>query len=345
MVFGLFSRTDDLEVRADIEKQKRSTDPTSPTEESEEKVVEHDTISPHSADVLRKLEALEAKLGTLLNVHVQEVKALRQSTIVNVKGAGNLGDKKDRDGVTTTAELDAETDHYTRRDDERTTDLYSGSRRLHTHVKHLDDFFDAYVKNVRVLQEQLNSKFPEGQGRTGEQVGIEDRRTYETLMQQFNMQLVISTFSAGLIVSFCGLAQTLLADGPHVKRLYNVGLLLSLFAITFHMFNIIISGRGAALCSDHTLVKEHTIGYFYRALETCEQLYLHGTLFFVVAVLEMSFVMFDSVVYPAVFCGVALLGGVVLVTGKFRKVSVMYQNVVRMKAVVWTVSGRRRALE
>ena len=134
----------------------------------------------------------------------------------------------------------------------------------------------------------------------------------------------------------------MLIEGPHAKRLFNVGLLLSLFAITFHLFNVIISGRGTALCSDHTLVKEHTIAYFHRALATCEQLYLHGTLIFVVAVLEMSFAMFDSVVYPAVFCGVAALGGVVLVTGKFRKVSVMYQNVARVKALMWTLSGKVR---
>ena len=80
--------------------------------------------------------------------------------------------------------------------------------RLHTHVKYLDDFFDAYVQNVRALQGRLNRKFPDGQGKaescrfsTGdltycsagiiaEYVGIENK-TYDALMQQFNMQLII----------------------------------------------------------------------------------------------------------------------------------------------------------
>ena len=106
------------------------------------------------------------------------------------------------------------------------------------------------------------------------------------------------------------------------------------------MFNIIISGRGAALCSDHTLVKEYPLSYFHNSLATCEQLYLHGTLLFVVAVLEMSFAMFDNVIYPAVFCGVAALAGVVLLTGRYRKVSVMYRNVLKMKTVAVTVGGK-----
>jgi len=133
-----------------------------------------------------------------------------------------------------------------------------------------------------------------------------------------------------------------LNQGAYAQRLFNVGLLLSFFAITFHMFNIIISGRAAALCSDHTLVKEYPLSYFYNSLATCEQLYLHGTLVFVVAVLEMSFAMFDSVIYPAVFCGVAALAGVVLVTGRYRKVSVMYRNVLKMKAVAVTLGGKVR---
>ena len=151
-----------------------------------------------------------------------------------------------------------------------------------------------------------------------------------------------STFTAGLIVSFCGLGKALQRDGEYAERLFNVGVLLSFFAMTFHMFNIIISGRAAALCSDHTTIKEYPLSYFHNSLATCEQLYLHGTLVFVVAVLEMSFAMFDRVIYPAVFCGVSGLAGLVLVSGRYRKVSVMYRNLVRLKAIVTMLGGKVR---
>lgn len=43
-----------------------------------------------------------------------------------------------------------------------------GQTRIHTHVKHLDDFFDGYVRNVRMLQNRLDkSAFPDDQGESG----------------------------------------------------------------------------------------------------------------------------------------------------------------------------------
>jgi len=181
----------------------------------------------------------------------------------------------------------------------------------------------------------------------------EVEKTYESMLQQFNMQLLISTFTAGLIVSFCGLASGLQISGTHAEHLYSVGLLLSLLAITFHFFNILISGRCVALCSDHNALlkqqqqekeKGHSsnMAYFHRTLATCEQLYLHGTLVFGVAVLEMSFVMFKHWVYPVVFCCVVAVGLVVLSTGRFRKMLVLYQNAFRIWALVGRVVGKRQ---
>ena len=54
---------------------------------------------------------------------------------------------------------------------------------------------------------------------------------------------------------------------------------------------------------------------------------------------ETSFAMFDDVFYPAMF-GVAALAGVVLVTGRYRKVSVMYGNVLKMKTVAVALGER-----
>ncbi|KAK2467612.1 hypothetical protein APHAL10511_000467 [Amanita phalloides] len=296
MVLGLFSRTaDDDRVDEDVEADAQAA-------------------FPNDADVFRKLESLESKLGTLLTSHIQEIKALR-------------GDKDRKARMSETSGADTITEE--------------AHSHVHTHLKHLDDFFDGYVQNVRVLQARLDSKFPQGQETTNEHVHIEEK-TYAILSQQFNMQLLISTFTASLTVSFVGLSKSLQIEGAYTQRLFNVGALLSLFALAMHIFNILISGRAAALCSNHTLVKEHTLAYFHRALATCEQLYLHGTLVFGVAMLELSFVMFNSIIYPAVFCGVTALAGIALLTGKFRKVSVLYKNAVRVKALVWTLGGRAR---
>src|SRR6266550_2102297 len=84
-----------------------------------------------------------------------------------------------------------------------------GQTRIHIHVKHLDDFFEGYVRNVRMLQKRLDkSAFPDDPGKSGtillyrihlilartetqdEQMDIR-KSTYEALMQQFNMQLII----------------------------------------------------------------------------------------------------------------------------------------------------------
>ena len=173
------------------------------------------------------------------------------------------------------------------------------------------------------------------------QLIIVSRLFYDVV--HYNPNARQSTFTAGLNVSFCGLGKALLNNGAYAQRLFNVGVLLSFFSMTCHMFNIIISGRAAALCSDHTIVKVYPLSYFHDSLATCEQLYLHGTIIFVTAVLEMSFAMFDNVVYPAVFCGVAALAGLVLVTGRYRKVSVMYRNMVKLKAVATTLGGKVRS--
>ena len=78
-------------------------------------------------------------------------------------------------------------------------------------MKHLDDFFDGYVRHVRTLQGRLNGRESppdEGQGKAGNYPGRLDKlnplvtetqnevvdieaKTYDILMSQFNMQLII----------------------------------------------------------------------------------------------------------------------------------------------------------
>ncbi|KAF8628060.1 hypothetical protein AX17_006063 [Amanita inopinata Kibby_2008] len=307
---------EDLEKQVDLEGEEDEKEPVPETVA---------VASVAHSDAMNKLSTLEAKLAALLTGHIQEVKSIREGA------ATATATRRTATCETSSSGVD------------------SGDQKQHvhltavdTHIKHLDEFFNAYVQNVRVLQERLAQEqtYLDEQGPDSEEHVHINAKTYESLLHQFNMQVVISTFSAGLIVAYCSLAQATLRASKHNQRLFNVGVLLSLFAIAFHAGNIVISGRSAALCSDHTVTKKHTLAYFHRALAACEQLYLHGTIFFVVAVFEMSFTMFDTVVYPAVFCGVSIVGVVLLVTGKYREVSVMWRNLVWMKAMVLTMSGR-----
>ncbi|KAK2465113.1 hypothetical protein APHAL10511_002921 [Amanita phalloides] len=249
----------------------------------------------------RCLSPLESKLGTLLTSHIQQIKALHGDN-----------DRKARLSEASGADTVTEEAHS----------------HVHTHLKHLDDFFDGYVQNVRVLQARLDSKFPQGQGTTNEHVHIEEK-TYEILLQQFNMQLLISTFTASLAVSFVGLSKSLQIEGAYPQRLFNVSALLSLFALALHIFNILISGRAALLepYPDQGAHLPTSIAPSPRASSS-------GTLVFGATMLELSFVLSDSIIYPAVFCGVTALVGIALLTGK---VSVMYRNVVRVKVMVWTL--------
>ncbi|KAF8628066.1 hypothetical protein AX17_006069 [Amanita inopinata Kibby_2008] len=170
--------------------------------------------------------------------------------------------------------------------------------------------------------------------------GVEDLNTskkeekkYKSLMNQFNVQIALSTFACTLIVAFCAFVNAVISrhNGGRGHGIpFNVGVLLGFLAIAFHAGNIVISGRGAALCSGwHVVDKpERPVSYFLDTLAVCEHLYLHGTIFFILAVFEMSFIIFDHYVYPAIFCGMSLLGVLLLFTGKYREVSVVHKELV-----------------
>ena len=113
--------------------------------------------------------------------------------------------------------------------------------------------------------------------------------------------------------------------------MYNLGILLSLIAVAFHAGNIIIAGRGAVLCSDpDTEIDLRRLNYFHAVLVVCEHLHLHGTIFFVIAVFETSFLLFAHYVYPGIFCGLSVVGVALYLTGKYREVSLMYRDIMRV---------------
>ena len=121
----------------------------------------------------------------------------------------------------------------------------------------------------------------------------------------------------------------------------DIGLLFSFLAIAFHAGSIIISGRGAVLCSDPYVTGKRPVEYFDRTLVLCEHLHLDGTVFFVLAVFVSSFLVFDQFAYPLIFCGLSLLGVALFFSGKYREVSVVYKDFVSIKRLIRERVARR----
>ncbi|KAF8715301.1 hypothetical protein AX14_012627 [Amanita brunnescens Koide BX004] len=161
-----------------------------------EKDLEKQAGSPEHSQVFRKLEELETNLGTLLSSHIQEIRSFRESL------AAEEHDKRLSSATTASGQVD----------DTKHESGPLGQSRIYTHVKHLEDFFDGYVQNVRLLQGRLNnggSPPDGGQGKSWElwlagssklktlvtetqnEEGDIEEKTYDALMQQFNMQLII----------------------------------------------------------------------------------------------------------------------------------------------------------
>jgi len=112
---------------------------------------------------------------------------------------------------------------------------------------------------------------------------------------------------------------------------HDIGLLFSFLAIAFHAGSIIISGRGAVLCSDPDAKGRRPVKYFDETLVLCEHLHLDGTIFFVLAVFVSSFLVFNHVYYPLIFCALSLLGVALFFAGKYREVSVTYKDFVLIR--------------
>ena len=111
----------------------------------------------------------------------------------------------------------------------------------------------------------------------------------------------------------------------------DIGFLFSFLAIAFHAGGIIISGRGAVLCSDPDAKGKRPIEYFDETLVLCEHLHLDGTIFFVLAVFVSSFLVFSRFYYPLIFCALSLLGVALFFAGKYREVSVTYKDFILMR--------------
>ncbi|KAG6909117.1 hypothetical protein DXG01_001991 [Tephrocybe rancida] len=116
------------------------------------------------------------------------------------------------------------------------------------HAKHLKKFLDAHLESIGSLRDAL-----------------------------------LRAPHTSLIVSFLSLVKSIVVDDHRVA--FDVGMLLSCFAMSLHFGNIIVAGRGSALTSQHSTDDVgHDLAYFHHYLQLCEQLQFFATLMFLLSV-------------------------------------------------------------
>ncbi|RDB27486.1 hypothetical protein Hypma_003847 [Hypsizygus marmoreus] len=199
------------------------------------------------------------------------------------------------------------------------------------HTRLLRAFLQSHVQNISSLLDALPR---EGAADILPQNG--NNPPY-TLSEQFNMQVVVSTFTASLIISFISLVQSILLDDNRIP--FDIGMLLSFFAMNVHFGNIIVAGRGAALTAQHAADEDkdhHNLEYFHHYLEICEQLQFFATVLFLVAIVVYTFFIFSEIVFPLVLLGVSIVGSLIVFWSAYWRVSMTFRN---LKFVIRRVRG------
>ncbi|KAG5645634.1 hypothetical protein DXG03_005625 [Asterophora parasitica] len=184
---------------------------------------------------------------------------------------------------------------------------------MSVHVSNLHDFLVAHIKNIGQLRNSLASNHHE--------------KEYEALVSQFNMLVVIATFTASVIISYLSLVKSIVEKDHPVA--FDIGMLLSFFAMNLHFGNIVVAGRGSALASQ--LPAEHetkyTLKYFHHYLELCEQLQFFATILFFVSVMFLTFFIFHDITLPIILLAVSCFGGLIVFWSAYWKVSMTFRNI------------------
>lgn len=124
---------------------------------------------------------------------------------------------------------------------------------------------------------------------------------------------------------------------------FDVGMLLAFFAMSLHFGNIIVAGRGSALTSQYSAAadNDYDLAYFQLYLKLCEQLQFIATILFIVAIVQLTFVIFSEIKYPLVLLGVACFGGLIVFWSVYWRVSITFRN---LKFFVKSVRNLRSRL-
>ncbi|TFK68544.1 hypothetical protein BDN72DRAFT_858335 [Pluteus cervinus] len=198
------------------------------------------------------------------------------------------------------------------------------------HVRKLHSYLDHHTKTLSELLSgedlgKARSESPRAASPTG--IEPQNKTSFEALSQQFNMGVVISTFTAGLVIAFIALADSMLPDESH--RILQASMLLCFFSMALHFGNILIAGRGAALTAQSALIEGgYDVTYYRHFLIISEQLQVVGTLVFLVALFIDSFFLFDGLTYPILLIVGCALATVIVFWSVYWRVSITVRNII-----------------
>jgi len=186
-----------------------------------------------------------------------------------------------------------------------------------------------------------------------------------SLSSEFNILVLISTFTAALIISFLSFAQSVIDNTTSSNRTpFQYGMFFHIISIGFHLFAALVAARSGMICfrisksldiqmatdgtSDSQTIEEypnvnnsdrptkppiHTsydqrlhMSDFRRFLILCEQLQLIGTTIYFPSALFLIFYMFDRIEFAIVLYAMTGIGAVAVYRLGFWKVSVLWHD-------------------
>ncbi|KAF5383234.1 hypothetical protein D9615_004918 [Tricholomella constricta] len=279
------------------------------------------------------LEALQTELHTFLSAHTQRLLALQESFL-----PANSRPIATQRPVSTATNRDS--GHF---------DLLSSvksippepplaSASIDVHVSNLKDFLNSQIRSIGMLRDTLPQPDGKSPSKPVTAPEPESAKKFEALGSQFNMIVVISTFTASLIISYLSLVKSIVNDNHAVA--FDIGMFLSYFAMNIHFGNIIVAGRGSALTSQLPVddAPGYDLKYFHHYLELCEQLQFFATIVFLAAVTQLTFFVFHDITLPLILLGVSAFSSLVVFWIAYWKVSITLRN---LKFIIRRVRGLR----
>lgn len=307
-----------------------------------------------SSDILvvqRSLRDLQVELNEFLAAHTEKILSLQTSmpSAEQQAAQANLNTRLSvqyTDPPSPTSQV-SEKPQQTAQSQSPRSSIPDTMKAVDAHVDHLKVFLSSHIHNIRSLHDALPTyptvletpqRLPMKDAKSSEP---DKKKAYQSLSEQFSMLVVISTFTASLIVAFLSLVKSIVLDNHRVA--FDVGMLLAFFAMSLHFGNIIVAGRGSALTSQYSAAadNDYDLAYFQLYLKLCEQLQFIATILFIVAIVQLTFVIFSEIKYPLVLLGVACFGGLIVFWSVYWRVSITFRN---LKFFVKSVRNLRSRL-
>ncbi|KIM38022.1 hypothetical protein M413DRAFT_30435 [Hebeloma cylindrosporum] len=314
-------------------------------------------------------EELQFELQEFLVQHISKVSALQGRIASNVRATDSSGEARVSQGTVTPISVSRRPSGAESRNshvvleganDEkggaplpRRAVLQVAKNPLEIHMAALQTFLAAHLENVRALQSSV-PPVVDGRRATGksDQVhkgtraggGQEDEMyMYATLAQQFHMRVVISTFTAVLIVMLLALVDGII--GPRRRIAFSVAMLFSFMALSIHFANIFLAGRGAMLTT--TTISGGTnpdIDSLRFYLAICGNLHLASTVLLLVSIAVMIFLIFSSIAFPLVLLFLSGIAALIVFVSAYWEVPVTLGNVVFLAANVGRLKSSLESL-